>query len=189
METGPVRDQNIVIIITTACDNRYSAFPRIVAESHFTSAGRFPGAPDSGRLPGQGGPVSKPGRSSHVVLCIGSEALSLYHRCAFLREQGWGVLSSTSGHEGILRFTAEPVDAVVVDLNGDGAEGALIAAELKRVRPRVPVIILVVEGETLVDGALDSADAVVHRSDHSKLLKTLPASRAAASGANDPPAV
>jgi len=106
-----------------------------------------------------------------------------------LREQGWQVLSSTSGHEGILRFTAEPVDAVVVDLNGDGAEGALIAAELKRIRPRVPVIILVVEGETLVDGALDSADAVVPRADRSQLLKALTASQASGSGANSPPTV
>lgn len=131
--------------------------------------------------PERGGvPVSKSGQSSRTVLCIGSEAISLHRRCSFLREQGWRVLSSTNGHEGVLRFTAELVDVVVVDLNGDGSEGALIAGELKRIRPKVPVIILVTEGETLAEGALASADAVVLRSDqHEDLLKALEASQAA----------
>jgi DNA-binding response OmpR family regulator len=115
-----------------------------------------------------------------TVLCIGSEAISLHRRCSFLREQGWRVLSSSSGHEGIFRFTAEPVDVVVVDLNGDGSDGALIAGELKRLRPEVPVIILITDGETLAEGALASADAVVLRSDqHQELLKALEASQAA----------
>jgi DNA-binding response OmpR family regulator len=120
--------------------------------------------------------VSKPGRRTRTVLCIGSEAISLHRRCSFLREQGWRVLSSANGHEGILRCTVELVDVVVIDLNSDGSEGALIAGELKRLRPKVPVIILVTEGETLVEGALASADAVVRRSDHHReLLKALEA--------------
>ena len=110
---------------------------------------------------------------SRTVLCIGSEALSLNHRCAFLREHGWRVLSSASGHEGIRRFTSEPADVVVVDLNGDGAEGALIAGELKRIRPKIPVIILIAENDRLVEGALDNANAVIPRGDHSQLLKAL----------------
>jgi DNA-binding response OmpR family regulator len=99
----------------------------------------------------------------------------LYQRCTFLRDHAWRVLSSASGHEGIRRFTAEPADVVVVDLNGDGAEGALIAGELKRLHPKVPVIILIVDGESLVEGALDSADAVGPRGDHPQLLKVLAA--------------
>ena len=90
------------------------------------------------------------------------------------------MLSSSSGHEGVFRFTAELVDVVVIDLNGDGSDGALIAGELKRLRPGVPVIILITEGETLAEGALASADAVVLRSDpHQELLKALEASQAA----------
>lgn len=119
-------------------------------------------------------------RSPRTVLCIGSEAISLYRRCAFLREHGWRVLSSASGHEGIRRFTSEPAAAVVVDLNGDGTEGALIAGELKRIRPNIPVIILIADGDHLVEGALDNANAVISRSDHPELLKAL-----AALAAND----
>jgi DNA-binding response OmpR family regulator len=120
--------------------------------------------------------VSKSSKSSRTVLCIGSEAMSLYQRCAFLKEHGWRVFSATSGHEGIFRFAAEPVDVVVLDLNHDGAEGALIAGELKRMRPNVPIIILVNEGHAVVEGALESADAVVPRSDQfHDLLKALEA--------------
>ena len=85
------------------------------------------------------------------------------------------MLSATSGHQGILSFTAEAVDVVVLDLNGDGAEGAVIAGELKRIRPDIPVVILTAEGQTLVDGALECADAVVPRLDHPGLLRALEA--------------
>lgn len=54
-----------------------------------------------------------------------------------LKEHGWNVLSSGSGHQGVIRFSQEEVDAVVVDLNG-GAEAALITGELKRLRPEIP---------------------------------------------------
>ena len=57
------------------------------------------------------------------VLCIGNDPLSLNLRCALLKEHGWNVLSSGSGYEGVIRFGQEAVDAVVVDLNDDGAEG------------------------------------------------------------------
>ncbi len=90
------------------------------------------------------------------------------------------MFSSSSGHEGIFRFTAEPVDVVVVDLNSDGSEGALIVGELKRLRPKVPVIILITQGKALAEGALANADAVVPRStQHQELLKALEASRSA----------
>jgi DNA-binding response OmpR family regulator len=83
------------------------------------------------------------------------------------------VLSSANGHDGIVRFAAERVDVVVLDVNSDAAETAVIAGELKRTRANVPVIMLVTEEQTLAEGVLEIADAVVLRSDQSKLLKTL----------------
>jgi len=88
------------------------------------------------------------------------------------------VFSSTSGHMGVFRFAAELADVVVLDLPGDGSEAALIAGEMKRISPKVRVIILITQGETLVEGALDLADAAVPRSDDFEdLLKALDASR------------
>ena len=129
---------------------------------------------------GWGQPVSWARQHSRTVLCIGSEIVSLYRRCAFLREHGWNVLSSASGHDGIVRFGTELTDAVVLDVNGDGAETAVIAGELKWIRSKVLVIMLVGDGETLAEGALEIADAVILRSDQSGLLKVLDASQSAA---------
>ncbi|MFZ0864715.1 MAG: response regulator [Candidatus Sulfotelmatobacter sp.] len=103
-------------------------------------------------------------RRGNSVLCIGNDPVHLNLRCSLLKEYGWNVLSSGNGHEGILRFGQEVVDAVVVDLNDDGTEAALIVGELKRLRPEVPVIIVVTDGKALAQGATQQASAVVVKS-------------------------
>lgn len=87
-------------------------------------------------------------RRVKTVLCIGNDPVRLNLRCSLLTEQGWNVLSSGYGQEGIIRFAQEVVDAVVVDLNNGGAESALIMGELKRLRPEIPVILLTTAGRT-----------------------------------------
>jgi CheY-like chemotaxis protein len=111
--------------------------------------------------------------SPRTILCVGSDILSLYVRCAFLREHGWRVLSATSGHAGIVQFAVELVDVVVLDVDDDGAETAVIAGELKRTKAKVPLVLLVGEGQALVEGALNSANSVVPRLDESELLNAL----------------
>jgi len=105
-----------------------------------------------------------------AVLCIGNDLVNLNLRCALLREHGWRVLSSGSGHDGVTRFGQETVDAVVLDLNHDGSESALIAAELKRQRPAVPILLLVRDMNALAQGATAQADAVVLKSEEGKTL-------------------
>jgi CheY-like chemotaxis protein len=105
-----------------------------------------------------------------AVLCIGNDLVNLNLRCALLREHGWRVLSSGSGHDGVTRFGQETVDAVVLDLNHDGSESALIAAELKRQRPAVPILILVRDTNALAQDATAQADAVVLKSEEGKTL-------------------
>jgi len=104
------------------------------------------------------------------ILCIGDDPVSLNLRCSLLRQQGWKVISSGSGHEGVFRFSQERVDVVVLDLDRDGAELALIAAELKRQRSQLPIIMLVPEEKALVQGATQQADAVVVKSQESRQL-------------------
>jgi len=105
------------------------------------------------------------------VLCIGNDPVRLNLRCALLKEHGWSVHSAAGGHEGIILFNQEPVDAVVLDFSDDGSESALIASELKRVRPAVPVIMLVVEGRLLVPGATKQVDAVIVKSEETLRLR------------------
>ena len=104
------------------------------------------------------------------MLCIGNDPVHLNLRCSLLKEHGWNVLSSGSGHEGVIRFGQEVVDAVVVDLNDDGTEAALITGELKRLRPEVPVIILVTDEKALANGATQQANAVVVKSQEAGML-------------------
>lgn len=114
-------------------------------------------------------------KRGNSVLCIGNDPVNLNLRCSLLKQHGWRVLSSGSGHEGILRFGKGVVNAVVVDLNDDGTEAALIIGELKRLRPEVPVI-LVKEENSLARGATQQASAVVLKSQESvKLISALKA--------------
>lgn len=73
-----------------------------------------------------------------AVLCVGNDLVNLNLRCALLREHGWRVLSSGTGQDGITRFGQETVDVVVLDLDHDGSESALIAAEMKRLARLCP---------------------------------------------------
>jgi DNA-binding response OmpR family regulator len=81
-----------------------------------------------------------------------------------LREQGWNVLSSGSGFEGVNQFSRQIVDAVVLDLDDDRTEAALIIGELKRLRPDVPVIMLATDEKLLAPGATQRANAVIMKS-------------------------
>ena len=112
-------------------------------------------------------------RRRNSVLCIGNDPVSLNQRCSLLKQHGWRVLSSGNAHEGVLRFGQEQVNTVVVDLNDDGTEAALIIGELKRLRPEVPVILM--KGENvLATGATQQASAVVPKSRESvDLIKAL----------------
>ena len=105
-----------------------------------------------------------------IVLCIGNDPLNLNLRCSLLRECGWNVVVAGGGHEGVFRFSERHVDVVAIDLNADGSEAALITAELKRLRPNVPVILLVTDPKTLTEGATQQADAVVLKAEEAQLL-------------------
>ena len=108
-------------------------------------------------------------RRGKTVLCIGNDPVNLNLRSSLLKEHGWNVLSSGSGHEGVIRFAQEAVDAVVIDLNG-GDESALITGEIKRLRPEVPVILLVMAATKPGDGATQQANLVISKSQESVLL-------------------
>ncbi len=105
-----------------------------------------------------------------AILCIGNDPILLNFRCALLKEHGWRVISSGSGHDGVNRLGEETVDAVVLDLKADGSEAALITGELKRQRPDVPVILLWTEDISFAAGASAQADAVILKSEETTVL-------------------
>jgi CheY-like chemotaxis protein len=109
-------------------------------------------------------------RVARCVLCISSDFVNLNLRCALLNNHGWETVSSSNGHEGIFHFKQGGIDLVVLDLDTDGAEAALIAGELKRLAPSVPIIMLIANPESLLPGATAQADAVVLKSEEELVL-------------------
>jgi len=66
----------------------------------------------------------------------------------------------------------EPVDAVVLDLDHNPVEVALIVREIKQRRPAVPTVMLT-ETPTKVEGVHKLADVVVLKENPPELVKSL----------------
>ena len=100
-----------------------------------------------------------------TLLCINRDPAQLRS----LQENGYQLLTATSGHEGLRLFASQPVDAIVLDYHLGMLDGALVANEIKRVRPTIPIVMLA-DNLELPDGALNSVDALVTRSDGAHFL-------------------
>jgi DNA-binding response OmpR family regulator len=98
--------------------------------------------------------------SNSTVLCILREPTQL----SLLQENGYELVTATTGHEGLRRFMAQPVDAIVVEYQLGLLDGAVVAEVIKQVRPEVPIVMLT-DNLDLPDGALKSVDALVTKSD------------------------
>jgi len=79
---------------------------------------------------------------SKVVLCIDDEAPALNLRKLVLESSGFSVLTALNGEEGLSILDSRHVDAAVVDYSMPGMHGGVVAAEIRRRRPRLPVIML-----------------------------------------------
>jgi CheY-like chemotaxis protein len=77
-----------------------------------------------------------------MILCIDDDATGLYIRKMFLQAQGYQVLTALSGREGLELFTAHPIAAVVLDYMMPEMNGGEVAAEMKRLKPEVKILLL-----------------------------------------------
>jgi DNA-binding response OmpR family regulator len=98
--------------------------------------------------------------ANSTLLCIHRDPAQL----SLLQESGYEVLCATNGHEGLRLFMSQPVDAIVLDYHLGRLDGLVVAAEIKQVRPKVPIVMLTDHLEFPHD-ALDSVDALVTTSD------------------------
>ncbi|MGA9544524.1 MAG: response regulator [Candidatus Sulfotelmatobacter sp.] len=100
-----------------------------------------------------------------TLLCINRDPAQL---CS-LQENGYQLLTATNGRDGLRLFASQPVDAIVLDYQLGLLDGAVVANEIKRVRPTIPIVMLA-DNLELPDGALNSVDALVTRSDGAHFL-------------------
>ena len=103
--------------------------------------------------------------SNSTVLCIHRDPSQL----ALLQENGYELVTAANGSEGLRLLMSRPVDAIVLEYHLGLLNGAVVAAEIKKVKPQLPIVMLA-ENLELPDGALKSVDALVTKSDGAHFL-------------------
>jgi CheY-like chemotaxis protein len=77
-----------------------------------------------------------------AILCIDDEEPALLLRRRVLEKAGYRVFTALTGKEGIEIFRFQPIDAVILDYWMADMDGLEVAAELKKLNPKTPVIML-----------------------------------------------
>jgi two-component system alkaline phosphatase synthesis response regulator PhoP len=103
--------------------------------------------------------------ANSTLLCIHRDPAQL----ALLRENGYELLTATNGSEGLQLLMSRPVDAIVLEYPLSLMDGSVVAAEIKKAKPQIPIVMLS-DHLDLPDGALKSVDALVTKSDGAHFL-------------------
>jgi DNA-binding NarL/FixJ family response regulator len=100
-----------------------------------------------------------------TLLCIHRDPDQLLH----LEEKGYRIVTATCGHEGLRLLMSQQVDAVVIEFHLGLLDGAVVASEIKRVKPELPIV-MVCDNVELPYDAFKAVDAVVVKSDGQHFL-------------------
>jgi DNA-binding response OmpR family regulator len=85
--------------------------------------------------------MSFPGHNA-VILCIDDQRSALESRQLILQRAGYTVFIALDGVAGLVLFRREHIDLVITDHLLSGQTGCQVAAEMKRLKPEVPVAML-----------------------------------------------
>ena len=77
-----------------------------------------------------------------TILCIDDNETALNIRKVILEVAGYSVVTASDVELAIQLFTASAVDIVISDHLLEGTTGTELAAEMKRLKPRIPIIIM-----------------------------------------------
>ena len=102
-------------------------------------------------------------RAKATILCIDDHWNGLIGRKMLLEDNGYRVLEAIDGLEGLSLFATKLVDAVVLDYQMPGINGSVIALEMKRLKPQVPILLLSAYGP-LPKRKLQSVDRFLSKS-------------------------
>ncbi len=76
------------------------------------------------------------------LLCIDDEDIGLRVRQAVLERAGYEVHTAQNAQTGIEVFKSGEFDGVVLDYLMPGSNGTEVAAALRKIRPKVPILLL-----------------------------------------------
>jgi DNA-binding NtrC family response regulator len=97
-----------------------------------------------------------------VILCIEDQASSLAMRKMILEESGYTVLSASSAKEALKQLAASHIDLVLSDHYLRGELGTAIAAQIKALKPDIPVLLISgaedISKASCVDGIICKTD-------------------------------
>lgn len=77
-----------------------------------------------------------------TILCVDDEELQLQMRAALFESGGFEALQARSAHTALEIFRTRRIDAVVMDYWLSGTNGTKVAEEMKRLHPRIPIVML-----------------------------------------------
>jgi len=80
--------------------------------------------------------------SQKLILCIDDNATILSYEKALLERSGYSVITAASAQRGLRLVTMYEFDAVLLDYKLPDMNGCDVAFEIKRIRPKLPVILL-----------------------------------------------
>ena len=103
--------------------------------------------------------------ATSTVLCIHRDPAQLN----LLKEKGYGLVTATNGSDGLRLLMSRPVDAVVLEYYLGLLDGAVVANEIRHVRPQIPIV-MVADPQELSHEAFKSVDALVAKSDGAHFL-------------------
>ena len=99
-----------------------------------------------------------------TLLCIDDNQSSLKICKIILEDFGYKVSTASSAREGLEIFASHVIDAVILDYQMPEMNGELVAAEMRRTKPRVPILMLSGWG-SLPESALQMVDGFVAKGD------------------------
>ena len=81
-------------------------------------------------------------KQRHLILSVDDEPRLLQTREKLLQFAGYEVLSAANGEKALEIFAAHPVDLVLLDFRMPGMDGGIVAQQMKRRKPLVPVVMV-----------------------------------------------
>lgn len=76
-----------------------------------------------------------------TVLCVENQAKDLEALRRMLKTAGFEVLSATSGRQGLSLLKKHAVEGVLLEYDLPDATGAAVRAEMKQLKPEIPVLL------------------------------------------------
>ena len=87
-------------------------------------------------------PMNSDTSSQPLVLCIDDAEIALRVRKLLLANAGYRVLTAASGEDGLEIFKQNPIELVIADHFLTDKTGLEIAADMKELKPEVPILIV-----------------------------------------------